>query len=72
VVCLPPAEYDDAYSGGQLTIFPARGQKQVRDMCPSGNFNLGIALGCSIRGALGCFVVLAPDADIQKAGFRLN
>jgi hypothetical protein len=67
---LPPIEYDHPY-GGELTIFQAKDQAQVRTMCPYAKFPPIGALGCALRHPNGsqCWVILAPAADLVAAGY---
>jgi hypothetical protein len=67
---LPPVEYDHPFAG-ELTVFRAKDQAQVRAMCPDSKFPPIGALGCSILqpGGKQCRVILAPDADIVATGY---
>jgi hypothetical protein len=66
---VPPPEYDHPFAG-ELTVFTARNQDEVRAACPRTQFPPMGALGCApyIRPGR-CHIVLAPDADIIKVGF---
>jgi hypothetical protein len=65
---LPPMEYDHPFAG-ELTVFTAKDQAQVRTMCPGSKFPPIGALGCALFGdGKHCTVILAPDADIVAAG----
>jgi hypothetical protein len=66
---IPPKEYDRPFSG-TVIIVPARDQDHVRKLCPRAAFNPDFpALACTYREATVCRIVMAPDADIIKAGF---
>jgi hypothetical protein len=65
---LPPKEFDHPFAG-ELIVFTARDQDEVRAMCPRTQFPPLGALGCAPNIGPGrCRIVLAPDADIIKAG----
>jgi hypothetical protein len=65
---IPPPEYDHPYDG-ELITFPARDQNHVREICPRTKFPPMGALGCTILQKGTCWLVMAPDVDILKAGF---
>ena len=66
---VPPKEYDHPFAG-ELIVATAFDQDDVRAMCPSAKFPPLGALGCAPHiGPKRCRIVLAPDADIIKAGF---
>src|SRR5262249_17495298 len=70
---VPPPRYDHPYEGKLYMLVVT--QQGVRTMCPDTTFNLGFALGCtkkrppSFEAPLGtCYVYLATDAEVNKAG----
>ena len=67
---VPPKEYDHPFAG-ELIVLTAFDQDDVRRLCPNAKFSSTIgALGCAPDiGPKRCRIVLAPDADIIKAGF---
>jgi hypothetical protein len=67
---LPPKEFDHPFAG-KLIVLTAFDQDDVRRLCPDSKFSPTIgALGCAPGiGPKRCRIVLAPDADIIKAGF---
>jgi hypothetical protein len=67
----PPAEYDHPYTGtGTLVITRTQDQAETRKLCPTPFFN--IALGCAIRNAAGCWVIISPDSVIARAGLKYD
>jgi hypothetical protein len=65
---LPPKEFDHPFAG-ELIEVTALDQDNVRRWCPTAKFPRW-ALGCTPEIRPGrCWIVLAPDAEIIKAGF---
>jgi hypothetical protein len=64
---MPPVEYDHPYTG-ELTLRRAKSQAEIRSICPTVSFNLGVATACSIRRANSCMIAMAPDDEIRKTG----
>jgi hypothetical protein len=64
---LPPVEYDHSFAG-ELTVFTAKDEAEVRALCYGTKFPPIGALGCALHLGKYCTVVLAPDADIVAAG----
>lgn len=67
---VPPKEYDHPYNEiGQLYITYAESQDEVRRLCPGAPFPKAGAYGCSMSSPTkGCWIVLAPEADMKKVG----
>lgn len=66
---MPPAEYDHPYAG-RLTVTRVDSQAKVRELCTNAQFHPQVgALACSRRVDSDCFIIIAPDDVILKAGF---
>jgi hypothetical protein len=65
---IPPKQYDRPYKG-DLQVTVAKSQQHVRELCPGTKFGWIGALGCAHVIGNKCCVIMAPDADITKAGF---
>jgi hypothetical protein len=67
----PLAEYDHPYTGtGTLVITRTQDQAETRKLCPIPFIN--IALGCAIRNAAGCWVIISPDSVIARTGLKYD
>jgi hypothetical protein len=64
---IPPVEYDHPYKG-KLTIERSTSQSEIRLNCPYSAFRYH--LGCAKPTAEGgCYILMADDDTIRKAGW---
>jgi hypothetical protein len=68
---LPPAQYDGLYTG-ELTIRRVATMQEIRDLCPSQNFNGLPATACTLRmrDASQCHIFVVSDKVLKAA--RVN
>jgi hypothetical protein len=70
---MPPKEYDHPYSGaGALVVTHAASQNEVRELCPRAAFPRAGAFGCAQTLPGGCWVVVAPEADMKVVGLTMD
>jgi hypothetical protein len=70
---LPPVQYDYEFPA-QWEELRGQDQEQMHRICP-GAPKFAPALGCSFRGNIGtikCLIILAPEKDIEAAGWTAD
>jgi hypothetical protein len=70
---IPPKEYDHPFRGpGALVVTRAASQDEVREKCVGAVWPRAGAFGCAHTKLWGCWIVVAPEADMKVVGLTME